>query len=220
MKKTGLFLLLLLCVLCTHAQLKLTTTGGISNTIGNKPDSLFFAKKTGSNLQLNAAYYWGRLALGLKLGTAKYKPTANLTNITPPNLPNRLSATANGIRNTYFLLGPEICLCYRQIKIMPNIKLGIMHTVADSTIIKLESINGTPRKYSTGLANANSFAYNVGVNIAVKISNTIGIATNLDYMAYKLKATLTDTRSSTNPTRPINQPRQYFNAGLGIYVTF
>ncbi len=212
----------MLCLYCyttvAVAQSKLTLSTGISNHLSASNDSLFFAKKQGLNLQLNAAHYWGRLGLGIKAG---YNKHSNTNTLTPPNIPidaRTNDVTGNGTQSTYVLIGPELCLCYRKLKLMPTIKLGIASTSADSSAIGIRAFNGQARQYKATIASQSSFAYNVGTILAYKVHQHVGIGLTIDYISHKVKHTLSDYRSAA--AKLLTQPRRVLNTNLGIYFTF
>jgi hypothetical protein len=216
--------LLLLCIamawsILSQAQWKLTTTSGLSQSVSSKPDSLLFAKKTGFLAQVNVAHYWGRIGLGLKGGTVSSKAIDGFANTKPPAIPDsivRLGQRGGGVQSTYALIGVELCLCYKQLKIMPNIKVGVVSSKTDSTKIILESQPGIVRRYDIGGSRQSSFGWNVGVNIVYKVTNHFGIALSADYLSYKVQTTLRDFRTPAI-IKNIKQPRRLVNLGLGVY---
>jgi hypothetical protein len=220
--KTKLLIVTFFVTSFLQAQLKITLSGGLSNSLAAKPDSLFFAKKNSPQLKLNTAYYWGRLGLGTTISSNTNTSSSGAGTANPPSIPDTVRVAAGidtkqgKVSTTIIAIGPEICLCYKKLKIMPSIKVGVAILKTTDTKLLLRPFNGAVRKYETTLESRNSLVVGLATTVAYKLSSTVGVALAVDYWNYKIKAYLADYRAGNN-TKKIAQPKSILNAGLGLY---
>jgi hypothetical protein len=200
-----------------QAQLKVSLSGGFSSNTKHKTDSVFFSNAMGLFSQLNASYSWGRVGLGVKGATINHNPKKELTGDALPaldTLRNRKSS-GGGVRSNALMIGPEICLCSKNIKITPAIKIGALFHKADSAKITGEL---QQQKYVSQIDDKTSFGVNPSVTVAYKFNRVIGISFHLDYWRYNIKTKITDFRRGLNNPILTKQPQRLFNTGLGLYL--
>ncbi len=220
-KNISFLLLLQLCAVSLFAQFKLSSSFGTSQKAGKNIDSTQFGNKSGSHFQINAAYYSGRLGIGVNVAKIQHNPLKTLQGITAPTFNNQIKLSGvegGGINTTLITIGPELCLCYKKIKIMPTIKAGFAFLKNDTTKLFFETI-ATGAKYNITPENNNSLVIQGGIIAAYKINRHLGIAFNGMIARYNAKQSLLDSRSGTT-TKSIIQPNKLLNAGLGAYYNF
>lgn len=219
-KKLLLLASLFMLSYLSFSQFKLYTSGGISTSLNNKPDSINFANSNGVFININPSYYWGKLGLGLKTGVINYAAQQDFGTVKPPQIDSfRLKQTkGGGLQSALILLGPEICICYEKIRITPTIKAGIVVNSMQETEIVMEQV-AFQRFYNSELNKPTSFALNAGANLAYKLSKKIAVAFNIDYVGYKVNTNLRDYRNGST-IKNILQPRKLLNMGLGFNANF
>ncbi len=203
------------------AQFKLSSSFGLSNKMQNTTDSTQFGKKTGRHIQLNAAYYIGRVGVGINVANVQHNAIKNFENTDVPNFGTQAikgSVNSGGIKAIVATIGPELCLCYKKLKIIPTIKIGLAFLKNDTTKIVFENI-ATAARYNITPETNSSIAIQAGTIIAFKVSRHLGIAFNSMLTGYNIKQLVVDSRTGTTP-KSITQPNRLLHAGLGAYYNF
>jgi hypothetical protein len=227
--KTSILVVILVSFsIASKAQLRFAFNGSSSSNLKSKVDSTSVANKNGTAFSINAAYAWGRLSLGSKLQLSNHTaaPVDDLQRLALVS-PSTISELKNGggLKTTSFLLGPELCMCYKKLRFLPTYKIGVVQSKADSSTLE---IRGTPqvgnKQYKINQHNATNLIQETGFTLGYKVSNHISINSSALFSWFKTKYIINDYRniSTTNAlgVKTVQQQYQFLQLGGGIAYHF
>lgn len=227
-KKLFFIVLLFTCSTVTNAQFKLNISAGVGNNLNAKNDSSSFAKTNGSALSIKPTYYWGRLGLGLDLGIMKnvagnIDEIANRLNVDTSASVNGISG--GGVSTRSALIGPELCICFKKLSIIPSIRVGVIRTKIDSVNLRLGRTvqSAFDKRYQAGAQTSTDFATQSGLLIGYKLNKHLSVNLNGAYNVFKPTFQIVDFRSSAAAVPralPVRQSYNFLRLATGITYSF
>lgn len=228
MQKYFSILLLLLICNSVQAQLKLNIAGGINNNTNSNNDSTSFASRTGTAFSVKPSYHWGRVGIGAELGIAKHlggniDEVRNRLNVDTTARVNGIQG--GGVATMSALVGPELCVCFKKIRIIPTIRVGVVSTNVKATTLQLgrAGAQGVDKQYRLAEQSTTDFATQAGLSVGYKISDKIAINLNGGFTSYKATFQVVDFRTSTTfpvTAKPVLQSYNFLKLATGITYSF
>lgn len=222
MKRISFLIFLLLNTFLLTAQFKLNVNGGISNNLNAQNDSVGLAAKNGTSFAIKPSYSFGRVAIATNIGvtnhggidaaTALQRVTLD-TGFRAPNTPN------SGISNVSVFTGPELCICFKNIKIIPSVKVGFIQTKIKEYTLDFPRPNGGGLAYTAASQTSTDFGTQTGLQLGYKINKHVSIGLQSELTNYTTTFNVRDSRLGTTP-RPKEQKYNFLKLGAGVTYSF
>jgi hypothetical protein len=187
-KKVVLFFALSISTIM-NAQIRMGVAfGPLASLKGKNSDNAFFAKKYTST-QLRFCWHKGRLAIVFTGGAIQQ--TADKT--APDKLLNGLPAgldfnvTTSSVKNTFFLLGPEICFPVGPMKMHLHISGGKGFFKAPGTKIIANDAACTLYYQDILDEETSTAVFKTGANLNYHLTRHLAIGLYVDYFTYRLR---------------------------------
>jgi hypothetical protein len=224
MKKKMILFIFLLCAFTAPAQFRVGVALGTGFSLkGKDNDTSFFGRKY-MNKQLRLGWHKGRFGVVFTGGLLTQNAGNASIDERLPVVPFETCYFFNGgtVTNTFFTIGPEVCIPFGPIKMQVHISGGVGALAASATGITRADILTVQQAtiYENKLDKKNTGIFKTGFNLNYYISNKIAFTLIFDYLAYSLRYNNTDNRNTVNNKKTVTEHKQVagFSGGLTFKI--